>query len=49
VSFVETDQTIGSVVIDPTKMHELVGRTEVGWRDGIRRMVEAQRATAPAG
>jgi nucleoside-diphosphate-sugar epimerase len=48
VSFVETDQTIGSVVIDPTKMHELVGRTEVGWRDGIRRMVEAQRAKAVA-
>jgi UDP-glucuronate 4-epimerase len=43
VSFVETEQTIGGVVIDPTKMHELVGRTEVDWRDGMRRMVEAQR------
>jgi hypothetical protein len=32
------------VVIDPTKMHELVGRTEVDWRDGMRRMIEAQRA-----
>jgi nucleoside-diphosphate-sugar epimerase len=40
VSFVETEQTIGSVVIDPTKMHELVGRTEVGWRDGMRRLAE---------
>ncbi len=44
VSFVETEQTIGSVVIDPTKMHELVGRTEIGWRDGMLRMIEAQRA-----
>ena len=44
VSFVETEQTIGSVVIDPTKMHELVGRTEVDWRDGMRRMIEAQRS-----
>jgi UDP-glucuronate 4-epimerase len=41
-SFVETEQTIGSVVIDPTKMHELVGRTEVDWRDGMRRMAKAQ-------
>jgi UDP-glucuronate 4-epimerase len=45
VTFVETVQTIGSVVIDPTKMHELVGRTEVNWRDGMRRMIEAQRAS----
>ncbi len=42
VSFVETEQTIGSVVIDTTKMHELVGDTEVDWRDGMRQMVEAQ-------
>lgn len=46
VSFVETEQTISSVVIDPTKMHELVGRTEVDWRDGMRRMVAAQHAAA---
>lgn len=44
VSFVETEQTIGSVVIDTAKMHELVGPTQVDWRDGMRRMVEAQRA-----
>src|ERR1700712_2371489 len=44
VSFVETEQTVSSVVIDTTKMHELVGRTEVDWRDGMRRMVEAQHA-----
>lgn len=49
VRFVETEQTIGSVVIDPSKMHELVGRTEVGWRDGIRRMAEhLGAATTPA-
>ncbi len=41
-SFVETEQTIGSVVIDPTKMHELVGRTQVDWRDGLRRLVAAR-------
>jgi UDP-glucuronate 4-epimerase len=47
VTFVETEQTIGSVVIDTAKMHELVGETEVDWRDGMRRMVEAQhRASA---
>lgn len=45
VAFVETEQTIGSVVIDPTKMHELVGRTEVDWRDGMRRMVEVHRTS----
>jgi len=34
-----TDQTISSVTIDTTKMHELVGETKVGWRDGYQRMV----------
>jgi len=43
VTFVETEQTIGSVVIDTTEMHDLVGRTRVDWHDGMRRMVEAQR------
>lgn len=42
VSFVDTDRTIGSVVIDPTRMHELVGPTEVDWHDGMARMVAAQ-------
>ncbi len=36
------DQTIGSVTIDNTKMHELIGETTVSWRDGFRRMVAAQ-------
>jgi len=37
--FVKTDQTISSVNIDLTRMHELVGHTAVPWRDGFRRMV----------
>lgn len=39
VSFVETDQTIGGVTIDTTKMRELVGPTQVHWQDGLRRMI----------
>jgi UDP-glucuronate 4-epimerase len=27
---------------DTTRMHELLGRTRVGWRDGFRRMVETR-------
>ncbi len=41
-TFVETDSTIGGVTIDTTKMLELVGPTEVDWRDGMRRMVAAR-------
>ena len=41
-TFEETPDTIGSVFVDLTRMHELVGDTTVGWRDGIRRMVEAR-------
>ncbi len=40
--FEETDGTLGSVFVDLTKMHELAGAAQVGWRDGIRRMVEAR-------
>jgi UDP-glucuronate 4-epimerase len=47
-TFVETDATIGGVTIDTTKMVELVGGTEIGWRDGLRRMVDARTASAPA-
>lgn len=36
-----TTQTLRSVTLDPTRMHERVGRTEVPWKDGLRRMVEA--------
>jgi UDP-glucuronate 4-epimerase len=41
-SFVKTDQTIQSVTIDTTRMHELIGGTKVAWRDGFRRMIEAR-------
>ena len=39
----ETPATAGSVVVDLTRMHELIGSAEINWRDGIRRMVEARR------
>lgn len=40
--FVETERTIGSVPIDLTRMHQLLGHTTVDWRDGIRRMLRAR-------
>jgi nucleoside-diphosphate-sugar epimerase len=43
-TFVETDATIGGVTIDTTKMVELLGATQVGWREGLRRMVDARTA-----
>jgi len=43
-TFVETDATIGGVTIDTTKMVELAGPTQVAWRDGLRRMVDARTA-----
>jgi UDP-glucuronate 4-epimerase len=39
--FEPTAQTIDSVQIDTTRMHELIGPTTVAWRDGMRRMAEA--------
>jgi UDP-glucuronate 4-epimerase len=39
--FEPTAQTIDSVQIDTTRMHELIGRTTVPWRDGMRRMAKA--------
>jgi UDP-glucuronate 4-epimerase len=39
--FDPTEQTIDSVQIDTTRMHELAGRTTVPWRDGMRRMARA--------
>ncbi|WP_436774939.1 NAD-dependent epimerase/dehydratase family protein [Yinghuangia sp. YIM S09857] len=38
--FEETDQTISSVALDLTRMHEVIGTTDVHWKDGMRRMVE---------
>jgi len=37
-----TDETIESVIGDTTKMHQLIGKTQVGWQDGLRRMIEAR-------
>ena len=38
----EGASAIPSVVADLTKQHELVGKAEVGWRDGFRRMLQAR-------
>ncbi len=40
--FAPTADTIDSVDIDLTRMHELVGRTTVPWKDGMKRMVRAR-------
>ncbi len=44
--FEPTDQTIESVCLDLNRMHDLVGPTEVDWRDGLRRMVKARHPEA---
>ncbi|MBF6555732.1 MAG: NAD(P)-dependent oxidoreductase [Acidimicrobiales bacterium] len=40
--FAPTRDTIDSVRIDLSRMHELVGTTGVDWRDGMRRMVASR-------
>ena len=40
--FHETKAAFGSLILDLDRMHEIVGKTTVSWRDGIRRMVEAR-------
>ncbi len=42
--FKDDPEAFGSLCLDTTRMHEIVGPTRVGWRDGILRMV---RALAP--
>lgn len=37
-----SERTLASLELDLTRMHEALGRTRVGWRDGLRRMVEAR-------
>jgi len=39
--FAPTPAAIPSVAIDTTRMRELVGPAQVGWKEGFRRMVEA--------
>jgi nucleoside-diphosphate-sugar epimerase len=43
---VSTDQVLESVTIDTSRMHELIGGTTVGWKDGYRRMVQARHPEA---
>jgi UDP-glucuronate 4-epimerase len=38
--FEPTEQTIDSVQIDTTRMHELIGATTVPWREGMKRMAQ---------
>ena len=40
--FERTEHTIGGIPTDNTLRRELVGPTSVAWKDGFRRMVEAQ-------
>jgi nucleoside-diphosphate-sugar epimerase len=40
--FHETPKSLGSLAMDLTKMHELIGPTRVPWREGIRRLVAAR-------
>lgn len=47
--FEPTDQTIDSVQLDLSRMHELVGGTAVGWREGLRSMVAARHPELLAG
>jgi UDP-glucuronate 4-epimerase len=42
-----TDQTLESVIPDLTKMHDLIGKTQVDWRDGMRRMLETMHPEIP--
>jgi nucleoside-diphosphate-sugar epimerase len=40
--FETTEQAIGSLELDLARMNTLLGPTRVGWRDGIRRLVETR-------
>ena len=42
-TFAPTTATIASIVPDLTKLHATGFRSQVGWRDGMRRMVAASR------
>jgi UDP-glucuronate 4-epimerase len=49
-TFDRTPHTIGGIPTDNTLRRALAGPTKVGWKEGMRRMVEAQVAgSAPAG
>ncbi len=40
--FEYTDRALGSLRMDMDKMHRLLGKTEVPWREGIQRLVRAR-------
>jgi len=40
--FVTSDRVLRSLVLDLTRMHQLVGHTRVDWHDGFQRMVQAR-------
>lgn len=37
-----TDETYPSNEMDPTRMHEVLGYPQTGWKEGFRRLLEAQ-------
>jgi UDP-glucuronate 4-epimerase len=39
--FNENPKAFGSLCLDTTKMHELIGETSVDWREGIKRQIMA--------
>ncbi len=41
VKFQDNDQAFGSLCIDTTVMHEVIGPTKVDWKEGLRSMVKA--------
>jgi nucleoside-diphosphate-sugar epimerase len=47
--FDRTEHTIGGIPTDNTLRMSLVGPTHVAWKDGFRRMVEAQTSDSSAG
>jgi len=44
-TFQPTDQTIGSVTVNLTRMHALVGHAKVPWQEGFARMVAVRQAS----
>jgi nucleoside-diphosphate-sugar epimerase len=40
-TFKDNPATFGSLCIDTTRMHELIGETSVDWREGIKRQLQA--------
>jgi nucleoside-diphosphate-sugar epimerase len=41
-NYKQSTMAFGSIAIDPTRMHALIGETKTNWKEGIKRMVRAQ-------